>query len=491
MAQALVTGSGIAGIASAIRLAVKGWDVKVFEANAYAGGKLSELRTGNYRFDAGPSLFTMPQYVDELFRLAGKDPRDYFSYRKLDPLCHYFYEDGTRLSSWADNKQFAKEIAAKTLDSEQSVLKFLERSAGIYAVTNHVFLEKSLHRLKTYLNYDTFKSFLQLGKIDSMRSMNTANESFFKDGRTIQLFNRYATYNGSNPYKAPATLNVIPHLEQNMGAYFPEGGMYVITKSLVRLATEIGVQFYYNSPVEEIVVKDKKAVGLNVKGVFHEAELVISNTDVWFAYKSLLPREKPPLRILNQERSSSALIFYWGIKKEFSELGLHNIFFSKDYRKEFDGIWKDKSIPADPTVYINISSKMNISDAPAGHENWFVMINVPSNCGQDWDLLIEQARENILNKLNRILSLELRDFISCEDILDPRSIEYKTASYQGALYGTSSNNRYAAFLRHSNASSSVKGLYFTGGSVHPGGGIPLSLLSAKIVSDLLDDELKA
>jgi phytoene desaturase len=303
----------------------------------------------------------------------------------------------------------------------------------------------------------------------------------------VQFFNRYATYNGSNPYRAPATLNVIPHLEHHFGAYFPEGGMYSITRSLVKLAEEMGVTFRYNSKVEEIVIEGTRTKGIKIKDALIEAGLVVSNMDIWFTYKQLLAKYQKlhPQKTLSQERSSSALIFYWGVKKSFPQLHLHNIFFSADYKAEFDHIWQQQDIYHDPTVYINISSKYKQDDAPADCENWFVMINVPANNGQDWDKLIAAARKNIQYKLSEILGEDITPLIACETILDPTSIETKTSSYKGSIYGTSSNNQFAAFLRHANKSSKVEGLYFCGGSVHPGGGIPLCLLSAKITSDLI------
>ena len=484
MAKVIVIGAGIAGIASAIRQAVKGHEVAVYEANAYPGGKLSEFRSGDFRFDAGPSLFTMPQYVDELFNLAGKNPKDEFTYEKLETVCRYFYEDGTRINAWANRDKLAEEIALKTKDPASSVHQFLDYSAQIYAITHSIFLEKSLHRFRSFLNWETLKALFRFPKIDPFRSMNTANTDFFKDDKTIRFFNRYATYNGSNPYKAPATLNVIPHLEQHFGAYFPKGGMVAITQSLVKLAENLGVKFNYQARVEEILVEDKKVKGIRLNGEIIPADRVVSNMDIWFTYRQLLKNEVAPKRILNQERSSSALIFYWGIKAEFPELDLHNIFFSKDYKKEFAAIWEQQSIDVDPTIYVNISAKYQTDDAPKGAENWFVMINVPANTGQNWDELIAAARKNIIDKLSRMLNRDIAQLIVTEELLDPRSIEQKTASYQGSLYGTSSNNQFAAFLRHANFSSKIKGLYFVGGSVHPGGGIPLALLSAKIVDEL-------
>ncbi|MCD8741096.1 phytoene desaturase [Mucilaginibacter roseus] len=485
--KAIIVGAGIAGIATAIRLAVKGYAVEVYEANAYPGGKLSEFEQQGYRFDAGPSLFTMPQYVDELFVLAGKNPRRYFNYQQLDTVCNYFYEDGTRLSAYANSDELVQELSAKTQEAPENLRRYADNSRRIYDITNHVFLERSLHRLSTYLRWPTIKSILRLPGIDAMRSMHKANNSFFKDKRLVQFYDRYATYNGSNPYKAPATLNVIPYFEQHFGAYFPDGGMYSITSSLVKLAEELGVSFYYNSPVEQILVEDNKAIGIKVNNQIKTADIIISNMDVWFTYKKLLSHLPGihPKKILQQERSSSALIFYWGISKQFKQLDLHNIFFSADYEAEFNSIWNDGTIGADPTVYLNISSKLKPDDAPEGNENWFVMINVPANKGQDWDALIDLARTNIINKLSRLLGEDISSLIQSESVLDPRSIESRTSSYQGSLYGTSSNNQFAAFLRHANRSSKIKNLYFCGGSVHPGGGIPLCLLSAKIVGDLI------
>jgi phytoene desaturase len=485
--KAVIIGAGIAGIATAIRLAVKGYTVEVYEANSYPGGKLAEIEQNGYRFDAGPSLFTMPQYVDELFTLAGKNPADYFSYQKLDVVCKYFYEDGTRINAYADTQKFAEEIETQTGEPATSVIKHLANSRDIYSITNHVFLERSLHKLKTYLRWDTVRSIFRFPQIDPFRTMHKANASGFKDMRVIQFFDRYATYNGSDPYQAPATLNVIPHLEHHFGAYFPNGGMYSITQSLVKLAGEMGVKFHYNYKVDEVVVINGKAKGIRTKGENILADIVISNMDVWFTYHRLLSKHPQlhPKKILNQERSSSALIFYWGIKNQFPELNLHNIFFSADYKAEFDHIWKQQDIYHDPTVYLNISSKLKADDAPEGCENWFVMINVPANNGQDWTQLISAARENIIAKLSQILGEDVAPIIVNESILDPRSIESQTSSYKGSIYGTSSNNQFAAFLRHANQSSKVDGLYFCGGSIHPGGGIPLCLLSAKITAGMV------
>ena len=196
-------------------------------------------------------------------------------------------------------------------------------------------------------------------------------------------------------------------------------------------------------------------------------------------------------RILQQERSSSAFIFYWGINKTFHELGLHNIFFSNNYKEEFNHIFKLKQLYEDPTVYINITSKCEPGiPAPPGKENWFVMVNAPANVGQYTTEWQQQLKQHILSKLSRLLHTDIEPLIEVEAVLNPVTIEENTASYMGSLYGTSSNSRMAAFLRHPNFSNKLKGLYFVGGSVHPGGGIPLCLRSAKIMSEMVANDKK-
>jgi len=479
----VVIGSGVGGLAVSIRLAIKGHDVTVIEANDYVGGKLSEINQEGFRFDAGPSLFTIPSYVDELFQLAGENPKEFFQYKSLEIICNYFYEDGTRLSAYSDNEKFAKEVENKTGESYKNVLKALQNSQYLYQYLGDLFIRRPIHSFKTFLSKDAFKTYSRLHKLDFFRTMAGANESFFKSPKVIQLFNRYATYNGSNPYKTPATMNIIPHLEFNQGAYFPLKGMHQITTSLFELAKRKGVKFQFGNKVSNIIVSNKKATGVTINGRNLNFDVVVTNMDVVNTYRKLIPDQKQPNFLLNQPKSSSALIFYWGIKGDFNELDLHNIFFSKDYGAEFDHIFDKKEIYKDPTVYLNITSKYKTDDAPAGHENWFTMINVPNNNGQDWKKMIDEARQNIISKLSRILKFDLENSIVFEEILNPISIETKTSSSQGALYGNSSNNKYAAFLRHSNFSRKIKHLYFCGGSVHPGGGIPLSLSSAKLVSD--------
>ncbi|SHJ48820.1 phytoene desaturase [Aquimarina spongiae] len=488
--KAIIIGAGIAGLATAIRLQSANFDVEVFETNPSAGGKLAEIREKGYRFDCGPSLFTMPQFIEELFTISSKPMSAYFSYVKKETVCNYFYEDDTRFTAHADIDKFAMSAAEAFEVEAQTIKDYFDSSKKKFDLTSSLFLEKSLHKLNTYLSSDTIKAITNVGQLDIGATLHKVNSKKFKDRRLVQFFDRFATYNGSNPYKTPGIMSMIPHLEQYYGTFFPEGGMYSIAHSLYRLAQDLGVVFNFNAKVTQIAVANNSAEGVFVGEKRIDADVVVSNMDIVPTYRKLLPDCKAPEKTLQQPRSSSALIFYWGIKGTFPELDLHNIFFSENYKEEFDCIFTRKEVGNDPTIYINITSKNEPNDAPEGCENWFVMINVPGNQGQDWDGIITTAKKNILQKLSRILQRDIEQIIETESILDPRTIEERTQSYQGSLYGSSSNNKYAAFLRHPNFSQQIKKLYFCGGSVHPGGGIPLCLLSGKIVAELISKDTK-
>jgi phytoene desaturase len=480
-----VIGAGVSGLGAAIRMRNKGYKVTIFEANAFAGGKLSSETNKGYRFDMGPSVFTYPEFVDELFELSGKNPRDHFNYIHLDPVYRYFFEDGTILDGFHGRQKYAEEMAAKTGVKQAVIEKYLAKTAQMYDLTAEVFLHNSLHKFKNYFTKAVAKGLLNFGKIGAFDTMHQANQKGLHNSKLVQIFNRYSTYNGSSPYLAPATLNVISHVEIERGAFYPEGGMYSITTSLLQLAKDIGVTVKFSTPVSEIIVENNVATGVKTSIGEEKFDVVISNMDVYNSYQKLLPNVKKPLKTLNQPKSSSGIIFYWGIKHDFKALGLHNIFFSENYEEEFRTIFSKKTIYKDPTIYVNITSKHTPTDAPPGCENWFAFINVPNNSGQDWDALISEARENMINKVNRVLKTDIRPMIECEMVFDPRVIESRTSSAFGAIYGNSSNNKFAAFLRHANFSKTVKNLYFCGGSVHPGPSIPLCLLSAKITTDLV------
>ncbi len=485
--KVIVVGAGIAGIATAIRLAVQGYDVEVFEKNGVVGGKMYLIERNGFLFDAGPSLFTQPQNITALFEYAGEPIDDYLKFSKVSIACKYFFENGVVVNAFTDQQAFARELSEKLGEPERNVISYLKESSRVYENVGKIFLNYSLRSISTWLHPRIFSAIRSVGFSHLFDSLNTFNRKRFKTNEAIQIFNRFATYNGSNPFKAPGMLSLIPHLEQNEGTFYPAGGMISIPRALESLARKKGVKISLGKSVQKIVSDDNKVQGVFVDGAFCPSDIVVSNVDIFYTYKNLLGDIAKSNKVLKNERSSSALIFYWGINRNFPDLHLHNIFFSNDYQSEFDHLFDKKTFFHDPTIYINITSKMEEGQAPNGKENWFVMVNAPAKEGADWTKEVSDVRRHVIDKLSRIMGADIANCIEEEEVLTPEGIQKRTDSYLGSLYGTSSNSKWAAFLRHANYTTAVKGLFFAGGSVHPGGGIPLCLKSARIVCDLIEE----
>jgi diapolycopene oxygenase len=480
-----VIGAGIGGLSTAIRAAAAGRKVTLFEAGPEVGGKLRQLHLGDYRFDLGPSLFTWPALLQDTLASAGPNAAP-FDFLKLDRSCHYFWPDGTRFTAWSDRTKLTEEIQTTFGMDPEPVLQHLDSSQRGFEATRALFLEQSLHessnwRPKVALPHIR-KALKSWRDLPLTRKLNDWNR---KTGhpQLQQLFNRYATYNGSDPFRAPAMLHVIPHLEFGMGTFAPIGGMHAIVDALHRTALNLGVDIRTNAPVEQIQVSSGR-----VQGVVHsgnqtfEASVVVSGADVTPTYQKLLKGHGQPHRILNAEPSTSGVIFYWGMQHSAPELHLHNILWAQDYKAEFQALFAGKTIAEDPTVYINIGSKTSPEDAPEGAGNWFVMVNAPAG----WDPQgIDDLRQRIEKKIEAMTGIHVAEHRVCEHILTPKDIAARTGSHQGALYGPASNAPLSAFLRQRNRDRRIKGLYFAGGSVHPGGGIPLCLLSGRITHELM------
>ena len=485
--KAAVIGAGVGGLATAIRLRALGYEVDLFEQEQRVGGKLMEMHRDRFRFDMGPSLFTQPERVEELFTLMGEDPRQHFSYKRLDTICRYFFSDGSSLEVPSDPEEFISKVRTYSGTDADRLKDYLRIAKKLYETASPLFIEQPFPTRKGLMSAEGQAIGRQPWLLDPFTSLHRRNKNSFRDKRLVQLFDRYATYNGSNPYKAPATLKMIAHLEHNLGAYFPEGGMYGIATSLGQLAARHGVKIHLGTRVDEIVtdVTNRRVTGLTINGDFAGYDLVVSDVDVHTLYRKLLKGISPPAGNRRLRLSTSAIIFYWGIRGEHPGLDLHNILFSEDYAAEFKSLFKNRTLQPDPTIYLFISKRLVPDDAPEGDENWFVMINAPENRGQDWNLLVSDARKKVIEKIQRMLGIEIENRIITEHVEDPRTIEARTGSYRGALYGNNSNSRFSAFSRHPNHRKILGNMYYVGGSVHPGGGIPLCLASAKIVSNLL------
>lgn len=486
----IVIGAGIGGLSAAIRLAAAGEQVIVLEQNAAVGGKMSQVVATGFRWDTGPSVITMRHVFEELFTAAGKKLNDYLTLLPVDPLTRYFYPDGTVLDVTRDWPTLAAQIAQLNPQDIQGYLDFLAYGAKLHRITGPVFIYDQPPSWRSLLQVSPMEFF----KVDPWFTLDQVIRRHVHSPQLRQLLGRFATYVGASPYRAPATLGVIADVELTGGVWYPQGGIYAIADAFYRLAIELGVEIRTGCTVEEIVLDNSRVQGVRLEsGELLGAETVIANVDVTTVYTKLLPAiaevNQSRQRLQRIEPSCSGYVLLLGLEGETPQLAHHNIFFAPDYRREFDDIFKRAIPPRDPTIYVAITSKSDPDHAPPGCENWFVLVNAPALAKEgagafDWQRDEQHYREHIYDTLAGF-GYEIRDRIRQITVRTPIDLMTQTGAWRGALYGISSNQALNAFRRPHNRSSEIRGLYFVGGTTHPGGGVPMVVLSGKVTAELL------
>ena len=485
----IITGAGLGGLSVAIRLAKKNFEVTILEKNETVGGKVNLVESNGYKFDTGASLLTMRHVLEDLFEFAGRDIKDYLDIVACEPICRYFWSGGATLDASTDLEKTASEIAKIDLSDAANFQRFLSDAKHKYEIAEKTFLAHSLNDLPQLLRPKYLKD---LFAISSLNTLDKHNEKYFRSAKIRQLFNRFATYNGSSPFATPATFALVPYVEFGLGAWYARGGMYEIPRALEKLAAEFGARIKLNCEVEKIEIEKGKATGVRLKnGEIIESDFVVSNADAIATYRNLIDEKErksfPDKKLDKIEPSSSGFVLLLGAKKQFPVLAHHNIFFSDDYKAEFDAIFKAKLPAQNPTIYVCATSRIDRTQAPEGCENLFVLVNAPyTNSQTDWNKEAKDYRDLIVEKLESFGLNDLGNSIEFEQIITPEDFEKKYSANRGSIYGVSSNGIFAAFLRPPNKARDIENLYFVGGATHPGGGIPLVLLSGKFAADLIE-----
>lgn len=481
--KAVIIGAGIGGLSAAIRLAQQKWQVTIIEQLERPGGKMGQVQSDGYRWDIGPSVITMRHVFERLFHEAGRRLEDYLDLVPLNPITRYFWRDGLTLDATADREAMCTQIAQFSPRDVDAYIRFMAYVRRLYEVIGDPFLYRQrpgLHDLLRLPLTDVFK-------IDALRSMHTAIRAHFHDPHLVQLFDRFATYNGSSPYLAPATLNVIAYVEMALGAWYPRGGVYQLALALERLALELGVEIRYNCAAQRILLNSNRADAVLLHdGHTLPAKAIICNADVTHARKTLFPSSfSDQHQHQTLAPSCSGLALLVKVPATQPQLAHHNIFFGDpaDYGREFDDIFHRHLPPNDPTLYVCITSKTDPDHAPIGCENWFVLANMPYlGPNFDWQTqgaaYIEKFKiENLKLKMHHPQFSILNSQFSIFKTMTPQWLQNTYGGNCGAIYGFSSNSRTAAFMRPSNRIRGLHGVYFAGGSAHPGGGVPLVALS--------------
>ena len=494
MAQVVVIGAGMGGMACAARLAAKGHAVTVYEQSDTWGGKLGIQTWNNHRFDTGPSLLTLPAVYRDLFLKTGKPLEESVELVDLETAFRYQFADGTVLKMPGVGVGACATAIGDVLGgkSAQEWKSFQQRAAKMWAVTRKPFLERPLQGLRTLLSMSW-----RLGDVRTIAPAKTLRglaEHYFTDQRLITLVDRYATYSGSDPRQAPAALATIPYVEQTFGAHHVRGGLRELGRALFERCEQLGVTFHFNTAVDHIVAgKSVKSV-VTTNGDIVACDVVVANVDAHVVYHDLLDGTLPIVKkaqhaLTKVTPSLSGFVINLAVQGKTPELEHHNVFFPEHYDDEFDsifGIDKTAMPISDPAIYV--CNPRDDAMAPAESESWFVLINAPRhrNPADDktvnWDdqELVESYAKNITNRLaSRGFAIEDRTLWS--NVISPAELARRTGSPGGSIYGTSSNGMRAAFLRPANITD-INGLYLVGGSSHPGGGLPLVAMSAEIVA---------
>lgn len=487
MSRVAVIGAGVGGLAVAARLSALGHDVTVFERSDTIGGKLGVWEHDGFVFDTGPSLLTMPFVFEELFNATGAPLSSVVQLQRLDPIAHYRWADGTQLDASTDVSALCRALDDVLGPGNGDDWQRLhDRGRRIWEATYEPFLAAPLDGVRTLARLAG-----RVGDIPVVapwQTMRGLAESHLRDPRLRMFFERYATYTGSDPRRAPAALAAIPYAEQHFGAWYVAGGLHRLGQAIRDRAAERGARIRTGVEVAGITVSGGSVDGIRlVDGTFHRADVVVSDADATRVYSRLLrnPRRARPLRNLRRATPSlSGFALFLGIRGRTPGLAHHTVLFPSDYDAEFDAIFQPAPRPvSDPTVYVSAPRDPTIT--PPGNEAWYVLVNAPRHGPVDWSdtALVHHYRDRVLGIL-AARGLDVRERIVSTETRSPADLERLTAAPGGAIYGTSSNGPLAAFLRPANRSP-VPGLFLVGGSAHPGGGLPLVTLSARIVAGLV------
>jgi phytoene desaturase len=398
----LVIGAGLGGLAAAIRLASAGHTVEVWEKNDEPGGKLQELRRDGFSWGTGPSLLTMPQVLRDLFTDAGERLSDHLTLVKLDSCCRYFWTDGTVIDEDAAFWQ------------RPEVARFLDYARGIYALSGEAYLNRPPSEFWRAFTPGNWPKLRHLGKVATTRTLAREVERRIADPHLRQIFLRFATYNGSSPYRTPATFNIIPYVEAEFGGWYVRDGLPEISRALARLAEKLGVVFRHGTTAT--AWRDGKAT--SAEGRTTRADVLVCNGDALTARTSFLPA--PPRvqkQLLAPPLSTSGFILFLGVRGRDERLDHHNIFFSDDYPREFAEIHEQRAAPSEPTIYISISARHDPDRAPSDHDNYFVLVNVPArDPAQPWtDDEARAYRDLIVARLARF-GIDLAERIAATSI---------------------------------------------------------------------------
>jgi len=489
--KVIVIGGGLGGLSAAVSLATEGFSVELFEKNDKPGGKLNVLEKDGFRFDLGPSILTMPDIFETLFTKAGKNMGDYVSFQEVKTHWRNFFEDGFVFDLCSDMREQEKELSKFSSDQSRGFFRFLEYSRDLCKITEEGYFAHGLDSFSELLrHYGLWKSFV---RFDPLRSLDSGVRRFVSDPHLVDTLNYFIKYVGSSPYRAPALLNLLPYVQFGYGLWYVRGGMHALAKALEQLLQDLGGRIHYGEEVARLTTKDGRVTGavfLNGREV--PGDIVVSNMEVIPAYKKLTGESPSFLAHLKKfEPSCSGLVLHLGVDRLYPQMAHHNIYHSADPRRHFSCVFEKRVLSEDPTLYVVAPCKTDPSLAPAGCEIIKVLPHIPHLEEKNPIPLsdYQALRDRVLAKLERLGLKDLRQHIVTEEMWTPHDIERLYGSNQGSIYGVVSDRWKNLGFKAPQRSDKYANLYFVGGSVNPGGGMPMVTLSGQLVRDKILQDL--
>ncbi|WP_413527265.1 phytoene desaturase family protein [Marinilactibacillus psychrotolerans] len=484
----VVIGGGLGGISAAIALAQSGYKVDLYEKNEHIGGKLNRLEHDGYGFDLGPSILTMPFIFERLFLVSGKLMEDYVPIEKLELQWRSFFTDGTTIDlheKLADMKKNNPYLREQDL---REYRKFLDYSKSLYDVTEKGYFNKGLDTLKDILKFHGPISALK--DFDIFSTMSSAIEKQISNPHMQEMLKYYIKYVGSSAEDAPAIMNMLAYMQHDQGLWYIPGGMHKLGEGLRTLANEIGVSLHNGKEVVQLHIDQKNKIQSAelIDGTHVEADYFVSNMEVIPTYKYLLNEDKKLIERLERkyEPAASGMVLHLGVDRLYPQLAHHNFFFSEDSEKNYETVFHRHELPEDPTIYLVNVNKTDATQAPAGHENIKILPHIPYIQDEPFtDEDYAALRERVLVKLEKMGLTDLRQHIVFEDMWLPEDIQQTYYSNRGAIYGVVANKKLNNGFKHPKHSEHYDNLYFVGGSVNPGGGMPMVTLSGQQVRDMI------
>ena len=485
----LIVGAGIGGIATAARLACKGYRVRVVEKCEKSGGRCGQLTMDGHRYDTGATLFMMPELYAETYSALGECMEEHLDLRRIDPTYHLYFQNNSQLQLTSNLHEMMEQLEAIEPGSFKRMLHYLAEGRKYYELSLPNVINRDFRSLAEFINPRMISIFLRL---KSLTRHDRYASRFFKTSKLQMAFTFQDMYMGLSPYESPATYSLMQTTELCNGLYYPMGGMYRIAETLTGIAEKLGVRFLYNAPVEKILVDGGRATGVEMAGGQRlSADIVVANADLGYVYRQLLPDDGEADRIDRKEYGCSTVMFYWGLDKQVPQLGPHNLFFSGDYRKGFEDIFKGKTMPEQPNFYIHAPVRLDPSAAPVGQDTLYVAVpvgHVDERKPQDWLKIQARARSFILERLSQLGMADFESHIKTEVSFSPQDWQHRYNLTRGSAHGLSHKLTQMAYFRPHNRHKSYRNLYFVGASTHPGTGVPTVLVSARLTSQrILDD----